>query len=94
MVKINLALAELPNFTADPSSGIAEHHTGSVEMAPTMEYIESAFQDARAGRPALAPVQRRRHSDHPGQDAESRWHAHHVAVTQWVPAEWANEPHG
>ncbi len=51
VVKINLALAELPNFTADPSSGLAEHHTGSVEMAPTIDYIEAAFQDARAGRP-------------------------------------------
>ena len=55
VVKINLALGELPNFTADPSSGLAEHHTGSVEMAPTMEYIEAAFQDARTGKPALLP---------------------------------------
>jgi len=55
VVKINLALGELPNFTADPSNGLAEHHTGSVEMAPTMEYIEAAFQDARAGRPAVMP---------------------------------------
>ena len=52
VVKINLALSELPSFTADPSSGTAEHHTGSVEMAPTMDYIERAFQDAREGRPA------------------------------------------
>src|SRR5262245_653552 len=43
VVKINLALGELPNFTADPSdSEIPEHLTGSVEMAPTMEYIERA----------------------------------------------------
>ena len=49
VVKINLALGELPNFTADPSSGLAEHHTGSVEMAPTVDYIEAAFQDARPG---------------------------------------------
>ena len=55
VVKINLALAELPNFTADPSTGQAEHHTGSVEMAPSMEYIEPAFQDARTGKPALLP---------------------------------------
>src|ERR1700712_541373 len=55
VVKINLALGELPNFTADPSSGQPEHHTGSVEMAPTMEFIEAAFQDAREGRPAAQP---------------------------------------
>src|ERR1700733_13560729 len=44
VVKINLALAELPDFTADPGSNLQEHHTGSVEMAPTMEFIERAFQ--------------------------------------------------
>ena len=55
MVKINLALAELPDFTADPGTELGEHHTGSVEMAPTMEYIERAFQDAREGRPAARP---------------------------------------
>ena len=33
----------------------SEHHTGSVEMAPTMEFIERAFLDAREGRPAVRP---------------------------------------
>ncbi len=55
VVKINLALGELPDFTADPGSQLQEHHTGSVEMAPTMEYIERAFQDAREGRPRPDP---------------------------------------
>src|SRR4029453_12879646 len=55
VVKINLAIDRLPSFTADPSDGQAEHHTGSVEMAPTMEYIERAFVDAREGRPAVSP---------------------------------------
>ena len=55
VVKINLALAELPDFTADPGTNLQEHHTGSVEMAPTMAYIEQAFQDARNGNPAVRP---------------------------------------
>jgi phytoene dehydrogenase-like protein len=55
VVKINLALAELPDFTADPGTALADHHTGSVEMAPTMDYIERAFQDARDGKPAVRP---------------------------------------
>src|ERR1700684_2657420 len=42
VVKINLALAELPDFTADPGTNLQEHHTGSVEMAPSMPYIERA----------------------------------------------------
>jgi phytoene dehydrogenase-like protein len=55
VVKINLALAELPDFIADPGSNLQEHHSGSVEMAPTIEYIEKAFQEARQGWPATRP---------------------------------------
>ena len=80
VVKINLALGELPNFTADPSSGLAEHHTGSVEMAPTVDYIEAAFQERPAGTAGPDAVQRRCHPHHPGHHAQSRWNAHHVAV--------------
>ena len=93
VVKINLALGELPNFTADPSSGLAEHHTGSVEMAPTMEYIEAAFQDARAGRPSLMPF-----SDGvipTTLDTTLNPDGTHIMslFTQWVPAAWADAPH-
>ncbi|MBU3750200.1 MAG: NAD(P)/FAD-dependent oxidoreductase, partial [Mycobacterium sp.] len=93
VVKINLALGELPNFTADPSSGLAEHHTGSVEMAPTMGYIEAAFQDARSGRPAAAPF-----SDGvipTTLDTTLNPDGTHIMslFTQWVPADWAAEPH-
>ncbi|AKS30887.1 phytoene desaturase family protein [Mycolicibacterium goodii] len=93
VVKINLALDQLPNFTADPSSGIAEHHTGSVEMAPTMEFIEAAFQDARNGKPALMPF-----SDGvipTTLDTTLNPDGTHIMslFTQWVPADWAAEPH-
>ena len=93
VVKINLALAELPNFTADPSTGIAEHHTGSVEMAPTVEFIEAAFQDARAGRPARLPF-----SDSvipTTLDKTLNPDGTHIMslFTQWVPADWAEAPH-
>jgi phytoene dehydrogenase-like protein len=93
VVKINLALGELPNFTADPSDGQAEHHTGSVEMAPTMEYIEAAFQDARVGKPALMPF-----SDGvipTTLDKTLNPDGTHIMslFTQWVPAAWADAPH-
>jgi phytoene dehydrogenase-like protein len=93
VVKINLALGELPNFTADPSKGQAEHHTGSVEMAPTMEFIEAAFQDARAGRPALLPF-----SDGvipTTLDKTLNPDGTHIMslFTQWVPADWSEAPH-
>ncbi len=93
VVKINLAIDRLPSFTADPSDGQAEHHTGSVEMAPTMDFIERAFIDAREGRAALAPfsdgvipttLDRTLNPDGP-----------HIfsLFTQWVPSDWNEEPH-
>jgi phytoene dehydrogenase-like protein len=93
VVKINLALGELPRFTATPSDGLAEHHTGSVEMAPTVEFIEQAFQDARAGRPAARPF-----SDGvipTSLDPTLCPDGTHIMslFTQWVPADWSEAPH-
>ncbi len=93
VVKINLALGELPDFIADPGTELAEHHTGSVEMAPSMEYIERAFQDAREGRPALRPF-----SDGVIPTTFDRTLCpegiHNMSLfTQWVPSDWNEEPH-
>jgi phytoene dehydrogenase-like protein len=93
VVKINLALAELPDFTADPGSNQQEHHTGAVEMSPTVEYIERAFQDAREGRPAARPF-----SDGviaTTLDKTLCPDGYHIMslFTQWVPADWSTEPH-
>jgi phytoene dehydrogenase-like protein len=93
VVKINLAIDRLPSFTADPTDGQAEHHTGSVEMAPTMDYIERAFVDAREGRPAVAPF-----SDGvipTTLDRTLNPDGTHIfsLFTQWVPEDWSREPH-
>ncbi len=93
VVKINLALAELPDFTANPGSHLQEHHTGSVEMAPSLEFIERAFQDARSGQPAVAPF-----SDGVIPTSFDRTlcpdGAHIMSLfTQWVPCDWNAEPH-
>jgi phytoene dehydrogenase-like protein len=93
VVKINLALGELPDFTANPGTHLQEHHTGSVEMAPSMEYIERAFIDAREGRPAARPF-----SDGVIPSAFDKTLApegYHIMslFTQWVPATWNEEPH-
>jgi phytoene dehydrogenase-like protein len=93
VVKINLALAELPNFTADPGTNQQVHHTGSVEMAPSMEFIERAFLDAREGRPAAAPFS---DSVIPTTfDHTLAPEGTHIMslFTQWVPSDWSNEPH-
>src|ERR1700744_4737731 len=93
VVKINVALSELPDFTADPGTNLQEHHTGSVEMAPTMPYIEQAFLDARAGRAATSPF-----SDGVTPTAFDKTlcpDGYHIMslFTQWVPADWNEEPH-
>src|SRR5499427_9340069 len=93
VVKINLALAELPDFTADTGTNLAEHHTGSVEMAPSMEYIEQAFQDAREGRAAARPF-----SDGVIPTAFDKTlcpEGYHIMslFTQWVPSDWNEQPH-
>ena len=93
VVKINLALAELPDFTADPGTNLQEHHTGSVEMAPTMPYIERAFQEARDGKPATRPF-----SDGVIPTAFDKTlcpDGYHIMslFTQWVPADWNEQPH-
>jgi phytoene dehydrogenase-like protein len=54
--KINLALAEPPCFTCAPSDGIAPHHHGTMHIAPTLDYIERAYDDAKYGRPSREPV--------------------------------------
>jgi phytoene dehydrogenase-like protein len=93
VVKVNLALGELPDFTADRGTELQEHHTGSVEMAPSMEFIERAFQDAREGRPAARPF-----CDGVIPTSFDRSLApegvHIMSLfTQWVPSDWSQAPH-
>ncbi|MCU0870932.1 MAG: NAD(P)/FAD-dependent oxidoreductase [Pirellulaceae bacterium] len=54
--KINLALSEPPNFRANPSRGIADHHHGTIHICPTLDTIERAFDDAKYGWPSTEPV--------------------------------------
>jgi phytoene dehydrogenase-like protein len=92
VVKINLALSELPDFIADPGSEPQEHHSGSVELAHSLQYIERAFQDAKSGRGADRPF-----CDGciPSYFDRTLCPAgtHIMSLfTQWVPREWAAEP--
>ena len=92
-VKINLALAELPNFLARPGTARDEHHGGAIELAHSIDYMERAFQDAREGRGATRPF-----SDGVIPTVFDRTlcpDGFHIMslFTQWVPHEWAGEPH-
>jgi len=93
VVKINLAIAELPSFKANPGSQPQDHHSGSVELCLSTKYCEEAFQDAKAGRAArrpfvdgVIPTYWDKTLSPPGTHIFSMF-------TQWVPHEWAQEPH-
>ncbi|HEY6101457.1 MAG TPA: NAD(P)/FAD-dependent oxidoreductase, partial [Anaeromyxobacter sp.] len=56
-VKINVALAGLPDFAALPgASAPGPQHRGTIHVAPSLEYLERAFDDARGGAPSRAPI--------------------------------------
>jgi phytoene dehydrogenase-like protein len=89
-VKINLALAELPEFTADPGFN-PDIHGGAIQVLDDLDYLEKAFQEARFGQAATLPF-----SDTAIPtvfDTTLAPEGVHVMsmFTQWVPAEWADE---
>jgi phytoene dehydrogenase-like protein len=91
-VKINLALSQLPSFTADPGTEPGIHHTGAIELSHSLDYLEDAFQDARGGRAAARPF-----SDGVIPTVFDRTlcpDGFHIMslFTQWVPHTWADEP--
>lgn len=55
-LKINVALSELPNFTALPSSTPGAHHRGTIHICPDQDYIEHGYDDAKYGRPSQNPI--------------------------------------
>ncbi len=46
--RMNVALSELPDFTCLPGRDAAEHHGSGIILAPTLDYMDRAYQDARA----------------------------------------------
>jgi phytoene dehydrogenase-like protein len=54
-LKINVALTELPNFTACPGAKGPQHH-GTIHLCPDQDYIERGFDDAKYGRPSADPI--------------------------------------
>ena len=94
VVKINLAVSELPDFRADPGTHQQEHHTGSVLLCFSPRYAERAFQDAHIERKAATapfaeatiPTTLDRGLAPPG--------VHVISIfSQWVPDDWNREPH-
>ncbi len=46
--RMNVALSELPDFSCLPGTDIAEHHMSGIILAPTLDYMDQAFADARS----------------------------------------------
>ncbi len=44
-LRMNVALSELPRFSCLPAPG--EHHASGIVIAPTLDYMDRAYQDAR-----------------------------------------------
>jgi phytoene dehydrogenase-like protein len=54
--RMNVALSELPDFTCLPGKTLAEHHQSGIIIAPTLDYMDRAFTDARALGWSRAPI--------------------------------------
>jgi phytoene dehydrogenase-like protein len=46
--RINVALSQLPSFTALPGSDLADHHTAGIILGPSLDYMDRAYGDARS----------------------------------------------
>jgi phytoene dehydrogenase-like protein len=54
--RMNVALAELPDFTCLPGKGLGDHHTAGIILAPTLSYMETAYFDARSTGWSRKPI--------------------------------------
>jgi phytoene dehydrogenase-like protein len=55
-LKLNLALGELPNFTARPGTNPQAHHRATIHVAPSIEYLQRAYEDGVAGGESAEPL--------------------------------------
>jgi phytoene dehydrogenase-like protein len=54
-LKINLALDELPDFSALPGAR-GPQHGATMHICPSIDYVERAWDDAKYGRPSQNPL--------------------------------------
>jgi phytoene dehydrogenase-like protein len=54
--RMNVALSELPDFSALPGDTAQPHHSSGIVMAPTLAYMERAYFDARTHGWSQAPI--------------------------------------
>jgi phytoene dehydrogenase-like protein len=54
--RMNVALSELPDFSCLPGKEAAEHHGSGIIIAPSLQYMERAYHDARASGWSREPI--------------------------------------
>ncbi len=54
--RMNVALSELPSFSALPGKTLGDHHTAGIVIAPTLTYMDQAYLDARAQGWSKKPI--------------------------------------
>jgi phytoene dehydrogenase-like protein len=53
--KINFALSELPDFLVLPGKSLAPQHCGGIMIAPSLDYMDRAWDEAKHGVPSSQP---------------------------------------
>jgi phytoene dehydrogenase-like protein len=54
--RMNVALSELPSFTALPGRELAAHHTSGIVIAPSLAYMDRAYMDAKRDGWSREPI--------------------------------------
>ena len=54
--RMNVALSALPDFTCLPGTATAEHHQAGIVIAPSLDYMDAAYRDAKAEGLSKAPI--------------------------------------
>jgi phytoene dehydrogenase-like protein len=54
--KINLALGELPNYSAWPGTSLGPQHRGTTHLCASLDALEHAWDDAKYGAPSREPL--------------------------------------
>jgi phytoene dehydrogenase-like protein len=55
-LKLNLGLGELPNFTCRPGTDPQPHHRATIHVAPSIEYLQHAYEEARTTGESAEPL--------------------------------------
>ncbi len=55
VVKVLLGLGELPDFTAMPGTTVGPQHTGGIVINPSVDWLETAWDDCKRGHPSRRP---------------------------------------